>query len=112
MNYKNAFNCKKCPTSNGENGCPMWWEMIMTNHLGEQKVEKNCGYQLLPSMLILVCKQTEHTTFAAYDMRNKLVENVGKVIQAVQHKFNLPEELLDMTEDKPLEIEETNNEST
>lgn len=112
MNYKNAFNCKKCPQTNGENGCPNWWEMVMTNHLGEQKVEKACGYQMTPQLIIQMCKQAEHTTYAAYDMRNKVVENVGKMISAVHQKLNLPPELLEGMEDKPLEIEEQTNEST
>lgn len=78
----------------------------MTNDQGQQKVEKNCGYQTLPMLIVQMYKQTEHTTYAAYDMRNKVVENVGKVIQAVHHKLKLPDELLEITQDKPLEIEE------
>jgi hypothetical protein len=36
-----------------------------------------------------------HTTYAAYDMRNKVVKNVGKVITAVkdQLKLDIPEEV-------------------
>jgi hypothetical protein len=98
--------------SSGENGCPNWWEIIMTNHLGEQKVEKNCGYQQLPQMIVMMCKQTEHTTYAAYDMRNKVVENVGKVIQAVHHKLNLPDELLEGIIEKPLLEDTKQDEST
>ena len=94
MNYKNAFDCKNCPMTSGENGCPNWWEMIMVNHVGEQKIEKNCGYQLLPSMMGLMCRQSEHATYAAYDMRNKVIENINKVIGAVHSKLNLPKELL------------------
>lgn len=102
MNYSQAFNCKKCPQSNGENGCPLWWEIILSNNLNEQKIEKNCGYQLLPQMIVLVCKQTEHTTYAAYSMRNSVLETVGKVVQAIHHKLKLPDELLESIEEKPL----------
>jgi hypothetical protein len=95
--YKNAFRCKKCPGTNDQpDGCPMWWEMILTNDATEaKKVEKGCGYQLLPQMLALTCKQSMHTTYAAYDMRNKVVKNVGKVITAVkdQLKLDIPEEV-------------------
>ena len=111
MKYKNAFKCKDCPESNSENGCPNWWEIIMTNDLNEQKVEKNCGYQLLPQMIVLMCKQTAHTTYAAYDMRNRVVDSVGKVIQAVHHKLKLPDELLESLEDKPLLEEKTDEAS-
>jgi hypothetical protein len=111
MNYKNAFNCKKCPESNGENGCPNWWEMVMTNHLGEQKVEKKCGYQMMPQLIIQMCKMTEHTTYAAYDMRNKTVENINKVISAIHQKFSLPEPELDNTELLPFLEEQTKNEN-
>lgn len=89
LRFANAFKCKKCPETSNENGCPMWWEVILTNDTGAQKVEKGCGYQILPQMLALTCKQAMHTTYAAYDMRNKVVKNVGKVIQAVQQQLNL-----------------------
>ena len=94
MNYKNAFKCKKCPQSDGESGCPMWWEMMLTNDVtDEKKLEKACGYALMPQLLILNYKQATHSVFAAYDMRNKVVKNVSKVIEAVKEKLELPEEL-------------------
>ena len=52
MNYKNSHKCKKCPQSNTENGCPIWWEVIHTNiQSGEQKTIKACGYTLMPLFL-------------------------------------------------------------
>lgn len=107
-NYKNAFKCKKCPESSNENGCPLWWEVILTNDIGEQKLAKGCGYRLMPEMLAITCKQATHTTYAAYDMRNKVVDNVGKVITAIkdQLKIELPEDL-DLEIIEPLQIEDS-----
>ena len=90
MNYKNAWKCKKCPQNNGETGCPMWWEVVMKNdETGQTKVEKGCGFQILPSMMALVSTNSLHSVAASYDMRNKVVKNVGKVIGAVNEKLSL-----------------------
>lgn len=90
MTYKNAFKCKRCPESNGEKGCPVWWEVIMKNdETGETKVNKGCGFQILPSMMAMVSTNSLHSVAASYDMRNKVVKNVGKVIGAVNEKLNL-----------------------
>lgn len=100
LKFKNALNCKKCPgTSEQPNGCPLWWEILMTNDLtGEKKVEKGCGFQLLPQLLTLNIKESTHSTYAAYDMRNKILKNTGKVIQAIQEKLQLPDlEIEDVT---------------
>jgi len=95
--YKNAFKCKKCPgTFEQPEGCPMWWEIILTNDVTEaKKVEKGCGYQLMPQMLALSCKSAMHTTYAAYDMRNKVVKNMNKVVTAIKEQFKLviPDEI-------------------
>lgn len=80
VKFKNAFKCNKCPMSNDENGCPMWWEMVMTNEDNQTKVEKGCGYQMMPQLLVEVIKTADHTTAAAYDMRNKVVESVANVL--------------------------------
>lgn len=95
VQFKNAFKCKKCPgTCEQPNGCPVWWEILMTNEVtGEKKVEKGCGFQILPQLLIRNMGETIHGTYAAYDMRNKVVKNMGKVVAAIREKFELPAEL-------------------
>jgi hypothetical protein len=95
LKFKNAWNCKKCPgTAEQPNGCPMWWEMLMTHDVtNEQKIEKGCGFQMLPQLLSLSISETLHGTYAAYDMRNKVVKNMGKVFQALNEKFQLPVEI-------------------
>ena len=41
--YKKAFKCHECPEKNGEEGCPAWNEIIMTNiQSGEDKIVKGC----------------------------------------------------------------------
>jgi len=90
VNYKNAWKCKKCPETNNDKGCPMWWEVVMKNdETGETKVEKGCGFQLLPQMMALVSTNSLHSVAASYDMRNKVVKNVGRVITAVNEKLQL-----------------------
>lgn len=100
LKFKNAWNCKKCPeTAEQPNGCPMWWEMVMTNDVtNEKKLEKGCGFQLLPQLLILMLGETTHCTYASYDMRNKVVKNMGKVFQALSEKFQLPSDVVDGVE--------------
>ena len=98
MNYKKAFKCKNCPKNNGEQGCPMWWELMLQNQVTqEQKIEKACGYTLLPQLMINMLADTFHSTKAAYDMRNQVVKNIGKVIVAVKDKLELPD--IDVSKD-------------
>ncbi len=114
MSFKNAFKCKNCPETNSEKGCPLWWEIMFTqDNTGEQKMQKDCGYKLLPQLLIMTAKSANHTTYAAYDMRNKVVKNVNKVITAVKDKLEIPDELkLEVVEDEtPLQLEEKHGSS-
>jgi hypothetical protein len=90
MRFKKAFKCSRCPENNGENGCPMWWEMILKNSdTDETKITKACGFTQLPQMLALISTDTMHSVAASYDMRNKVIKNIGKVIFAINEKMNL-----------------------
>lgn len=90
MRYKKAFKCSRCPERNDEYGCPMWWEIILKNNdTDETKVTKACGFTQLPQMLALISTDTMHSIAASYDMRNKVIQNVGKVIVAINEKMNL-----------------------
>jgi len=101
MNYKKAFKCSKCPESNGELGCPVWWEVVLKNdETGEMKITKNCGFQILPEMMALVSTNSLHSVAASYDMRNKVIKNAGKIIGAINDKLELgfdKEEIEDMS---------------
>jgi hypothetical protein len=90
MVYKKAFKCSRCPENNTEKGCPVWWEMVLKNEeTGQTKVTKACGFTLLPQLMAMVSTDTLHSVAASYDMRNKVVENVGKVIGAINDKLEL-----------------------
>lgn len=67
-NYKNAFKCHKCPGSNGENGCPMWWEYAQEDDKGNVRMVKTCGFAELPFFF-------KHLITAA----NRPAEEFGKV---------------------------------
>lgn len=85
MNYKNAFKCKKCPQSNGENGCPAWWEwMAHTPETGEDNIMKMCGFQAMPIFLTRTMQISGGQQAAVEDMRNHLVEGFDRVAKAVE----------------------------
>lgn len=43
QNYRNAYNCRKCPATDGEDGCPNWWRWQETDNLGRTKIVEQCG---------------------------------------------------------------------
>lgn len=81
MNYKKAFKCSKCPQSNGEDGCPMWWEIVLKNDVGETKILKQCGYQTLPELIVEGIKSADHSAAASYEARNQVMD----AVQFLQH---------------------------
>jgi hypothetical protein len=84
MNYKNAFKCHKCPQSNGEDGCPAWNEIIMTNiQTGEDKITKGCTFQLMPFIMTEAIKasNTSANTFAA--IKNEIARGYALIAQAL-----------------------------
>lgn len=70
VRYKKAFKCRKCPQNNGENGCPMWWEINMVNPQGEVQTTKGCGHTLLPQLLIESIKVNSRVPAAVESLRN------------------------------------------
>lgn len=84
MNYKNADNCKKCPQSNDENGCPWWWEYMVTDQSnGKERLEKKCGKSALPEFLIEVIKASNRPAAEISAMREQVTENVVKLAAVV-----------------------------
>lgn len=78
MAYKKAFQCKKCPESNSENGCPMWWELMMDNvQSGESKLVKACGYTLMPVVLSHVVAASNRPAAAIESLRNAVLKAPG-----------------------------------
>ena len=78
--YKNALNCKKCPQSNDEKGCPVWLETTMTNvQTGENILQKGCGFQMVPLLLVSLAKVEDTRAGEISQMRKEVVERVGDI---------------------------------
>lgn len=83
--YKNAFKCHKCPQSNDEDGCPMWWEIMETNiQTGEEKLTKDCGFQLMPKFLLETMKSGNRAAESAESHRNETVSELSRLVLATQ----------------------------
>lgn len=97
MNYKNAFVCKKCPQSNNEQGCPMWWEfMAMDVASQKQELKKMCGYQALPVFLTEVISASNRPAAEigmlrseAERQKDEIVAGMGRVTQGIALLPNL-----------------------
>lgn len=73
--YKKAFQCKKCPESNEENGCPCWLELVWTNDdTGQAKVDKGCFFQKAPLLMLESVKSGNQASEHASQMRNGFME--------------------------------------
>lgn len=85
MNYKNAFTCKKCPQSNNESGCPMWWEFIQTDTTNQrEQLTKMCGYQALPLYLIEVIKASNRPAAEIGAMRDEMGGQINHLVNGIQ----------------------------
>ena len=82
MNYRNAWNCKKCPGRNDEQGCPAWIEYMQENvGTGEQRLSKECLFQALPVFLVEVVKASNRPAAAVESMRNEVASGFGRLVQ-------------------------------
>lgn len=91
MNYKNANKCRKCPQSNGENGCPHWMEITMTNDNGEYKTDKACGHVLMPKLLMMTVNAANRTTEQISKVQNEIVNGFEGLIRTIQSPLKLKE---------------------
>jgi len=84
QNYRNAMNCRKCPGSNGPDGCPWWWEYAETNAMtNETRITKECGIQALPKFLGHVLAASNRPAAAIESTRDALIstlQGVGQVL--------------------------------
>lgn len=80
MPYKDAFNCTRCPRSNdpqADRACPAWWEIMFENaQTGEQKIEKNCAFVLMPVYLLEVIKASNRAVEQTCQARDAVIERV------------------------------------
>lgn len=78
--YANAFVCNECPGNNGPQGCPCWVELIETNiQTGEERINKNCLFQMMPSMLVEVIKASNRPAAEIGRMREEVVSGVQQL---------------------------------
>ena len=75
--YKNAFNCKKCPQSSDEDGCPVWWEQLWKDHAtGEEAINKGCGFNLAQSLLVGVASEARRPASEISAMMKEIRDGV------------------------------------
>ena len=73
MAFKRAFECRKCPQRNDEQGCPAWWEIVETNlETKEERITKGCGWTLMPRFMIEVIKASNRPAAAVESCRNEI----------------------------------------
>lgn len=91
MNYKNAWNCRKCPESNDENGCPAWVEYAERNlQTGEDRVVKECVFQALPKFLVHTLAASTQAAATMDNHRNEIVKAFAPLAHALQAARELP----------------------
>lgn len=84
MDYRNAWNCKKCPGRNDDQGCPAWIEYTQENpSTGEQRLRKECLFQALPVFLIEVVKASNRPAAAVESMRNEVANGMAQLVQVM-----------------------------
>jgi hypothetical protein len=83
MNYRNAWNCKRCPGRNDDQGCPAWVEYMQENvATGEQRLHKECLFQALPVFLVEVVKASNRPAAAVESMRNEVAGGFARLVEA------------------------------
>ena len=88
MKYKNAWKCHKCPESNTEKGCPCWTELIEVNaETGQERVNKNCLFQLMPNLLIEVIKASNRPAAEMSAMRGDVINKIQQLSHVVVKTF-------------------------
>jgi hypothetical protein len=88
QNYKNAMNCRKCPGTNGPEGCPVWIEYAETNASGETRVTKECGHQAWPKFMQHVIAASNRPAAAIESTRNSIVAALNGVGQVLDRRVD------------------------
>lgn len=82
--YKNALNCKRCPQTNDETGCPVWWEQVwIDKDSGKQALKKGCGFFMVQDLIMDVVKQGFGARAEVSAMREEVVNGVEKATVAM-----------------------------
>ncbi len=86
--FSNAFKCKKCPESNGKEGCPCWTELIQTNiATGEHKTTKNCIFQLMPMLLVEVIKASNRPAQEISSTKNEIAKGFKNITNVMSERL-------------------------
>ena len=84
MNYRNAWNCKRCPERNDAQGCPAWIEYMQEMvGSGEQRLKKECLFQALPTFLVEVIKASNRPAAAVESVRNEMADGLLRLASAM-----------------------------
>jgi len=84
MNYKRAFKCHECPENNGEDGCPAWNEIVMTNiQSGNVEIMKGCNFQLMPFIMTEAIKASNTSASTFSDIKNEIARGYSLIAQAI-----------------------------
>ncbi|KKM05175.1 hypothetical protein LCGC14_1756780 [marine sediment metagenome] len=94
INYKNAFKCKKCPQSNGMNGCPVWWETVWEQPGTQPKLIKACGFTQFPLYIIELIKASNRPAATIEEMRNETAIGLEKIAMGLIRVAQVSEELM------------------
>lgn len=87
--YKRAFECKKCPQSNNEDGCPNWIELHQINNITkEERLLMGCGHQLVPYILneinVQIPRAANEVSSLREDISNKVAVAASLYLKASQ----------------------------
>ena len=85
MGYRKAWQCRRCPKSNGPDGCPAWVEYVEKElSSGRERLQKECVFQALPKFLVAGMAASERTAATVDAHRNEIVtamEGASRMMQ-------------------------------
>ena len=85
MSYANAWRCEDCPEANGKQGCPAWTELVESNvQTGEERLTKDCLFQLFPRLFIEVIKASNRPAAAVESCRNEIAQGFTILTEALR----------------------------
>jgi hypothetical protein len=88
QNYKNAFNCKKCPGNSGPDGCPDWIAYTERDSSGNERYTEECGRQAWPKFLGHTLAAANRSTAQSAEMRDSLVTALNGVGQVLDKRID------------------------
>lgn len=87
QNYKNAFNCKECPGTNDENGCPFWRTHLQSEKdetgrvTGKERLVSSCGVPVLFESMHVVLEASNRPAEVMGHIRNAITNGFHELSQ-------------------------------